>query len=524
VTVVRVTRNVANSGIIDPTESLPSQYVVDTALTWISWDAPTIAYPGIDIDYTMLGYDYFNRVLTWSIDSGPGWLSIGSSSGKFTGVPTTDNVNEPVTVRLTPQGGTPVTTSFTIQVDADKCKFVSTTGNDSTGTGAIGAPYLTISKALDVCASGSANTGWLIIIRGGEYTDSWTNNTTWTDSGTAANPLIIRPYPGETFTINNDVKGWGMPAEWVIYHGPFEVLGGSESENSCLGVNRNQVAKLITGGGYRLSNPDNNPTGFKTRSNARLYRCYSSNNYSAANQGSQNNSNFLHFCDGGDEDEAFYIECGGLGESVANWKLKHSGTGRVHVHRCAMRDSPNGTDMRSDWSSVRHSLIHVSKVFANGNGSAVNWGNSSGTNASLGILYDGNLIICEDGTCGIEWGWDGSQDATNCPVGRANTIVMLGEPGASNFAVLRQSYGASVPSPPVRRLIDNIIYSPDSAQVQLNATTSNDVLTIAEMNAEPCCSGNVHMGAIGSTELTYQAAGYNWSFTAAGGLVQGSAL
>jgi hypothetical protein len=75
-------------------------------------------------------------------------------------------------------------------------RYVATTGNDSTGTGAIGAPYATLGKALSVASAGDE-----VVLRGGSYgsfSETSTSRTGW---------IVVRAYTGEepkfsSFTVN----------------------------------------------------------------------------------------------------------------------------------------------------------------------------------------------------------------------------------------------------------------------------------------------------------------------------------
>lgn len=73
--------------------------------------------------------------------------------------------------------------------------YVSTTGNDSTGTGAIGFPYLTIGHAESVM-----NNGDNIVVRGGTYTISAL--LTISNSGTLPLRRTIMAYSGEAPVLN----------------------------------------------------------------------------------------------------------------------------------------------------------------------------------------------------------------------------------------------------------------------------------------------------------------------------------
>ncbi len=85
----------------------------------------------------------------------------------------------------------PVTTAATT-------RYISTTGNDSTGDGTIGNPYKTLSKAVNV--SGLSDT---LIMRGGSYTPG-SNTRIHSKSGIAGAYYTIRNYTGETVIINGD--------------------------------------------------------------------------------------------------------------------------------------------------------------------------------------------------------------------------------------------------------------------------------------------------------------------------------
>jgi hypothetical protein len=71
--------------------------------------------------------------------------------------------------------------------------YVATTGNDTTGTGAIGAPYRTINKGLTVLAAGDT-----LLVRAGTYIERiGNNNRNAIPSGLdAARPTTIAAYPG----------------------------------------------------------------------------------------------------------------------------------------------------------------------------------------------------------------------------------------------------------------------------------------------------------------------------------------
>jgi autotransporter-associated beta strand protein len=112
--------------------------------------------------------------------------------------------------------------------------YVATNGNDSTGTGSIGSPYATLTKAVGVVSAGDT-----IYMRGGTYNP--TAKISLSKIGTAANPYRIRAYSGEHPSMNcsavgSGTDGFGLTgAYWQLYgleiygapHNAIRVQGGS---------------------------------------------------------------------------------------------------------------------------------------------------------------------------------------------------------------------------------------------------------------------------------------------------------
>lgn len=89
--------------------------------------------------------------------------------------------------------------SYTLASLGGTQRFVATNGSDTTGTGAVGAPYATVAKAYSVAASGDN-----IVIRGGTYRQGGITIT-------ASKPVKIIAYPGETPIFNGAMvasSGW----------------------------------------------------------------------------------------------------------------------------------------------------------------------------------------------------------------------------------------------------------------------------------------------------------------------------
>lgn len=101
--------------------------------------------------------------------------------------------------------------------------YIVTNGNDSTGNGSITNPYATLAKA-----TGQANPGDLIYVRGGTYNP--TAKTSLSRSGTAAQPIRVRAYPGEQPILN--CSGVGSGTDGIGLTGSYWQLYGLEVANA----------------------------------------------------------------------------------------------------------------------------------------------------------------------------------------------------------------------------------------------------------------------------------------------------
>jgi hypothetical protein len=107
-------------------------------------------------------------------------------------------------------------------VKAATVYYVSTTGNDSTGTGIISNPWKTIQKAANSMTAGDT-----CIIRSGTYRET----VTPVYSGSSAGPITFKAYEGETVTVSgaNLVTGWVKYSEG-IYYAPMTGSLGSKDQ------------------------------------------------------------------------------------------------------------------------------------------------------------------------------------------------------------------------------------------------------------------------------------------------------
>ncbi|MEK3785416.1 carbohydrate binding domain-containing protein [Paenibacillus sp. FSL K6-1230] len=95
-------------------------------------------------------------------------------------------------------------------VQASSVYYVSTTGDDITGTGTLSNPWKTIQKAADTMTAGDT-----CIIRGGTYQETVTLRT----SGTSVSPINFKAYPGENVTVSgaDPITGWEHYSGSIYY-------------------------------------------------------------------------------------------------------------------------------------------------------------------------------------------------------------------------------------------------------------------------------------------------------------------
>lgn len=105
-----------------------------------------------------------------------------------------------------------VTNSFTTATVSPGSIYVATTGNDTTGDGSIGNPWLTIAKGVSEMTAGDT-----LYIRTGQYQEP----QTWTLVGTEANPYTITAYESEEVIMyGSGVDGGRVKfedSEWCVF-------------------------------------------------------------------------------------------------------------------------------------------------------------------------------------------------------------------------------------------------------------------------------------------------------------------
>ena len=132
--------------------------------------------------------------------------------------------------------------------------FVATNGSDSNKGTNIAAPFATLGKA-----AGLANPGDLIYLRGGVYKSSSTISLS--RNGTPAQPIRVRPYPGESVVFDFSGESTGSDGLsisgdcWWIYglettnagHNGIRLSGASNIVERCVVHNSGNTGIHITG-------------------------------------------------------------------------------------------------------------------------------------------------------------------------------------------------------------------------------------------------------------------------------------
>lgn len=118
------------------------------------------------------------------------------------------------------QPGAQLPISYDVASLAGTVRYVATNGNDASGTGSIGAPYATLSKAISVSSAGQT-----VVVRGGTYRDQGNLSIP------AGKSLKIYAYPGEIPVFNGARTvsgGWVTegPLKYIAYS-PRPVTDGS---------------------------------------------------------------------------------------------------------------------------------------------------------------------------------------------------------------------------------------------------------------------------------------------------------
>lgn len=431
---------------IDPSDPGVDVYYLPETLRFIAWDFPNVVYPGIDIDYKLTGYDWFNTDLQWTIEDGPTGMTI-DPDGRLHWTPDTDGTTREVTVGLTFGGGEKLTKTFTISVDSSRCLFAAVDGSDSTGDGSLASPFASYSEELFEAVNNIAPQGATVYFRGGNYIQptrihyhDWSTHPEKRSFNerdySIDDPMLVRNYPGEVPII--DVSGAGINGprtggDYTSIHG-LTVTGGHNSNNANFQCGNRGTLKRCIAKDYDVA-WNHNPTGILYGGGALLDQCFALDNYDRADPSHHNSSNYLFFGTSGSEKrDAFVIECISEGQSATGFKVKHSGEhGHLHVHRSLGFDTMKPYAGMGNRHSVRHSWFHSESAYAFGmtTTDATTDGNN---HVGGGMLVQQNVIVGLGARAIQMWAYAGDIDyLTNPYQFLGNTLESHGHTANGNI-------------------------------------------------------------------------------------------
>ncbi|MDC7221801.1 MAG: hypothetical protein PQJ59_17850 [Spirochaetales bacterium] len=417
-------------------------YYLPPDMQFISWDFPNICHTGIDIDYKLTGYDYYDRELSWSIVEGPEGMSI-DSDGTLHWTPESEQITT-VTVNLLFDGTDQVSKQFNISVDDSKCIFISPDGNDETGDGSRDMPYALFEEAAAE-AIYNMEGGCTVYLRGGEYT----GYMSWFDSDNYPymrqlnlldleenDPVTIRNYPDEEPIYNLTGTGFRLYNDFWIFYG-LEISGGTGSEAGGLCLGGKSAAKKMYVHDYDQSYT-NNPTGVRISGDAVLDQVIAGDNYDRDYPTHHNSSNFLFYGTGESlTGNAYFIDCLSLGYSSVGFKIKHAGDEtRLHIHKCADVGTLMSWGGAQNQTTIRNSYFIASESSEK---TAVSLSVTDPTtdgevNLDEGMLIENNLIIqpSSEGKATAQASWTFDTTPETPAYWRGNTIESYAT-GAGNI-------------------------------------------------------------------------------------------
>ncbi|WP_139281526.1 hypothetical protein [Vibrio aerogenes] len=472
-------------------------YYLPPELSFISWDYPVVGHTGLDVDYKLTGYDWFNRELSWSVVSGPAGMTI-DSDGTLHWKPATEGDYD-VTIALDIGGQQTLHKTFTMTVDNARTIFIAPDGDNTTGDGTIENPYATFGDAVakkirDL--KGKAT----VYHRGGSYQNyrmdwfgdlaSWNmkklNSQLRIDKEHA---VMIRNYPGENPVLNLSGNGFRIYQDHWIYYG-MEITGGFGSEGANLIVFGESVAKRVLVSDYHHSYKTN-PTGIKAAGPVILDQVIARDNYDRENPSHHNSSNFLFYGESRySKTPAFFIDCLSLYSDTVGvgFKVKHAGdddgTGTIlHIHKSADIGSRKPFGMVQNGTSIRYSY-----AYSDTDKGAINLSVTDPlspipqtkekdyeTHTDEGMLIEHNLLInsSASGRGMSQVFWALNQDPEHPVVWRNNTIETHGagkgnlftsglyDPLPETWTIQFNNNKIYTPSPENAVIIDEKTYSAD---------------------------------------------------------------
>ena len=189
----------------------------------------------------------------YTLTAGPSGAAVGNtwnaaSHGVVTWTPSTSySTGSPAsfTVRVTGQDGNFIDVSWTVATSSSTSQFifVSNSGDDGTGTGAIGAPFATLSKVMGGGSTKTTTTypGRVVYMRSGSYStvahsDGWDGGNGGEtikcrlELSSTYHPMAYVAYPDETVTVSfsgSEITVSGDDFLWSGSSGAKLIVSGS---------------------------------------------------------------------------------------------------------------------------------------------------------------------------------------------------------------------------------------------------------------------------------------------------------
>ncbi len=329
--------------------------------------------------------------------------------------------------------------------------YIAPTGGSDSNNGSLGAPFATFGKAIGLALPGDT-----IFARGGTYNLSSTVSIGSSRSGTAANPIKLWAYPGETPIL--DFRGQTYSAsnagqKGISLNGSYWHLKGltvqyAADNGVAIGGSNNILEQLVS--------RQNQDSGFQISGSSRPSNNLILNSDSYAN---------FDFGAGGENADGFAI------------KFRDLGPGNVVSGARAWENSDDGFDF---WEAESGVTIQNSWVFRNGlaavfnspsgfngDGNGIKLGKDSGTHTLR------NLLVFSNPANGVDINGNATEPQSTDVVPHGVTVdnVTAAFNGGSNF---RFDENPTLASPPTQHLLRNNISYSGSVNIMAGNTTAKN--------------------------------------------------
>ena len=429
------------------------------------WPSPVRAHPNVPVRFRFSVYEMNNQPLTWRLTNAPAGMTL-ANDGRVTFTPTSAQVGSyNVTVRVTRADGVFRERTFPVTVGTSSFFFVSTSGSD-TNPGTISQPFRTLLKAFQSVQNGVGKT---IVIRGGTYreTYNWEVNGVYSplrDKYFSANdPLEITGYPGETAILDCQLQGhgfWFINTSYVSLDNVTVVnAGASERAGIMVGSSSNVMIRDTIVHSSNWTYRDN-CSGYSISSgDTVLDGTIAYSNRDPSTPDSWNSANYLFYLDLQGGGDAMYAIGAKAWDSVAGFKIKHSGPKKLILHSCEAFDHTYGYLLGSSNSSVRYS-------YSLNNHTGLQVGAADPNAYTTGaILVDHNTFVNSPGTAfNLQDTYSLSAPTILTNNIFANTLTAAGEGEADARLLQIWIYDSAATTHPI--ISDhNLFFSPSQANI-----------------------------------------------------------